>query len=832
MNRISFGVFSRPTCLALLLSCLCLSVHGQGTAFTYQGRLVAGSAPASGSYDFRFRLSLDPLGNTNVGSAFLADATPVSNGLFTAIIDFGPGLFTGSNYWLEVDVKSNGGAFYTSLAPLQSLTPTPYAIMANSASNLVGGLSSSQFSGVYSSAVSLNNSANNFTGTFNGNGGGLTNLNAAQLIGLISDARLSGNVALLNNSQTFTGQKLFTQNIGIGNPSPLFSIDAEASQAVGRFMTTNSANGAVLILQNTLTNSFEYLGAINFNTFAGSTPGQVGYLATATNQAYDYMTFRVGSVVALQLDGLGNLLNSPVFNTIAEPGSSHNAISAGVGNVIGTNSYGCVISGGYSNSVAAFTGYASMAGGYKNTNAATYGSIAGGYQNTIWAGNYGNIGGGSQNMVSNTSGTVSGGFQNTAGQNYAAVCGGYSNLAAAYGAFVGGGGSDGSSSLGNKALGSASVIGGGIGNSVSSSYGCILGGNQNSNSSLYDVIGGGFQNAVTNLYGSILGGYQNTAAWGAFVGGGGNDGSSQAGNHAAGTVSVIGGGLGNYANSSYSAVLGGASNTNSGSYGSIGGGLENFVSGTYGTVAGGFANFAALECAVGGGAGNLCNGSSAVIAGGLQNTNTGNESSVGGGQNNLASGTYATIPGGFQNLASGIGSFAAGQSAQATNAAAFVWSDGSAAAFSSTNSSSFCVKASGGAQFFSTSAGRAGAAVLLAPGGNSWTSVSDRSAKKNIQPLDCEEILAKLSQVPIAQWHYKWESDDATPNLGPMAQDFKSAFYPGRDDKSISTMEFDGVELAAIQGLNRKLQAKEAELQQLKARLEALEKRITPLERK
>ena len=28
-----------------------------------------------------------------------------------------------------------------------------------------------------------------------------------------------------------------------------------------------------------------------------------------------------------------------------------------------------------------------------------------------------------------------------------------------------------------------------------------------------------------------------------------------------------------------------------------------------------------------------------------------------------------------------------------------------------------------------------------------------------------------------------------------MAQDFKHAFYPGRDDKGISTLEFDGVEL-------------------------------------
>jgi len=45
----------------------------------------------------------------------------------------------------------------------------------------------------------------------------------------------------------------------------------------------------------------------------------------------------------------------------------------------------------------------------------------------------------------------------------------------------------------------------------------------------------------------------------------------------------------------------------------------------------------------------------------------------------------------------------------------------------------------------------------------------------------------------------------ATPHLVPMAQDFKGAFYPSRDDKAISTLEFICVELAAIQGLNQKL---------------------------
>jgi hypothetical protein len=58
-----------------------------------------------------------------------------------------------------------------------------------------------------------------------------------------------------------------------------------------------------------------------------------------------------------------------------------------------------------------------------------------------------------------------------------------------------------------------------------------------------------------------------------------------------------------------------------------------------------------------------------------------------------------------------------------------------------------------------------------------------------------------------------------------MAQDFKAAFYPGRD-KGISTLEFDGVELAAIQGLNQKLEQKEMEITELKARLSRLERLV------
>ena len=92
---------------------LATSMQAQNTAFTYQGRLGTNGAALTGSFDFRFRLAQDSLGNTFVGSPILSNAVPVSGGLFIVPLDFGAGIFTGSNYWLQVDVKTNGAAIST-----------------------------------------------------------------------------------------------------------------------------------------------------------------------------------------------------------------------------------------------------------------------------------------------------------------------------------------------------------------------------------------------------------------------------------------------------------------------------------------------------------------------------------------------------------------------------------------------------------------------------------------------------------------------------------------------------------------------------------------------
>ena len=104
--------------------------------------------------------------------------------------------------------------------------------------------------------------------------------------------------------------------------------------------------------------------------------------------------------------------------------------------------------------------------------------------------------------------------------------------------------------------------------------------------------------------------------------------------------------------------------------------------------------------------------------------------------------------------------------------------------------------------------------------GLSWINASDRDAKEHFAPVESREVLAKVAALPISRWSYK-ESDGST-HLGPVAQDFHQAFGLGVDDKSIATVDADGVALAAIQGLNQVVKEKEAEIRELRARLERL----------
>jgi hypothetical protein len=131
--------------LALLASLT--QAAAQGTAFTYQGQLQNNGSPASGAYDLTFTLFATNSGGASVGGPVTKNGVLVSNGLFTVLVDFGPGAFTGATNWLEIAVETNGNKAFITLAPRQQLTPAPYAIVAESAGNLLGDLPVSQLSG-------------------------------------------------------------------------------------------------------------------------------------------------------------------------------------------------------------------------------------------------------------------------------------------------------------------------------------------------------------------------------------------------------------------------------------------------------------------------------------------------------------------------------------------------------------------------------------------------------------------------------------------------------------------------------------------------------------
>ena len=89
-----------------------------------------------------------------------------------------------------------------------------------------------------------------------------------------------------------------------------------------------------------------------------------------------------------------------------------------------------------------------------------------------------------------------------------------------------------------------------------------------------------------------------------------------------------------------------------------------------------------------------------------------------------------------------------------------------------------------------------------------------------------------LAALPITTWNFKELHDGR--HIGPMAQDFYAAFGLGRSETTITSVDPDGVALAAIQGLNQKLEeqvaAQKVELKGKGDRITELERRLSALE--
>jgi hypothetical protein len=145
---------------------------------------------------------------------------------------------------------------------------------------------------------------------------------------------------------------------------------------------------------------------------------------------------------------------------------------------------------------------------------------------------------------------------------------------------------------------------------------------------------------------------------------------------------------------------------------------------------------------------------------------------------------------------------------------------------------SFTVRAPGGVRFITTTSstnisttnasGTNG--VMLVANGTAWASLSDSNSKTDFEPIQPREILSKVAALPVTAWHYK--HDPTRRYIGPMSQDFHAAFGLGSDDKTITTLDSDGVMYAAIQGLVAELGERDRAIDELRSELRSLREQL------
>lgn len=401
--------------IMLLLSALnhqLSSAYAQGTTFTYQGSLRDGGGPANGTnYDMVFALYDAPT-NGNLFNKLEINSVSVSNGVFTVPLDYGAN-FPGADRWLEISVQKNGGGFST-LTPRQKLTPTPYAITAANlsgslpAGQLTGTIPSSSIAGPYTSAVTLNNPANNFTGAFIGNGAGLTNIptsgTAWQLTGN------AGTTAGVNFLGTTDNQPLELKVNGLralrleptandANHSGIVNVvgGSPANYVVPGTLGAVIAGGGAL---NYFGGGFSNSVGANFSSIGGGEDNVIqpggGYstIGGGANNAIlsSNLSYTYASTIS---GGGGNRIQGGLFeaNYYTIGGGSGNSIeggfdslgfstiSGGENNTIQRNASVCTIGGGGNNTIHFFCGYSTIGGGVNNTNSSSYATVPGGDQN-------------------------------------------------------------------------------------------------------------------------------------------------------------------------------------------------------------------------------------------------------------------------------------------------------------------------------------------------------------------------------------------------------------------------------------------------------------------
>jgi hypothetical protein len=243
-----------------------------GSAFSYQGRLNDNGNPAAGIYDLRFGVFDAVSGGSQAGSGRTNAAVAVSNGLFTVTLDFGTAIFDGSARWLEIGVRPNGAATdFTTLAPRQPLTPTPYALFTAAAGTLSGTLPAGQLTGTVPLAqlpgvVLTNNQAGVvLNGAFSGNGAGISGVDLRTANGAGAVTWSTNNSFVLSSSPTVGSypESVITADVnGDGKPDLISANNESHNLSV---LTNNGSGGFTLRATVPVGFNPECIAAADFN---------------------------------------------------------------------------------------------------------------------------------------------------------------------------------------------------------------------------------------------------------------------------------------------------------------------------------------------------------------------------------------------------------------------------------------------------------------------------------------------------------------------------------------------------------------------------------------
>jgi len=469
--------------------------HALSSSFTYQGQLQQSGVPVEGACDLEFSLWDAQSGGTQLGSGYVIGGVTVVNGLFTATLDFGAGIFTGPDRWLQIGARCpyNTGNYVT-LSPRQQLTATPYALYAPAA----GSAANLTCSGCVGAGALANNA--------------------------VTSSSIAPNT-ILASQLAFTPGTVSAITAGVGLTGGTITDSGTIAADIGTTAGTVAAGNH---------NHDSTYWSLDGNSLTGTQ-----FLGTTNFQALE---FRVNSTRALRLEPSTNSdpnSSSPVVIG-GSPANSHTdqvgVTIGGGGTAISPNrvqgDYGTVgggrgnqagdtatISGGQENAAGGFA--ATVGGGLGNAASELFSSVGGGTNNDA-GGTAATISGGAGNSATGEHACVSGGSANSATGEYASVGGGKSNQAAAKFATIGGGGQTdpSNSATGNRVFDDYGTVGGGGDNQAGNNVGgttdavgaTVGGGGTNLASGPHATVSGGFLNFATGPQSTVAGGTINSAS--------------------------------------------------------------------------------------------------------------------------------------------------------------------------------------------------------------------------------------------------------------------------------------------------------------------------------